>query len=75
MDENFKKLLSCILLFAFLILFWNSFNADMIRREGTQNFVQRTQTVRVVRPIQQQNYNQVYNSDRLKISAVYYSSN
>jgi len=72
-DEDFKKFFGFLLLFAFLILFWDGFKEDMARRYGTQNLAQ--QKTQTTRPVQQKVYRQVYVNNGGGPATVYYIRN
>ena len=72
-DDDFKKFFNYLLIFAFLILFWNGFKADMARRDGTNNLAKnKTNTTQTVQHIQK-TYRQVYVNSYGGTATVYYA--
>lgn len=50
MENSFKEFFTYLMIFGFLLTFWNSFKADMERRDGQRSYANTNQTSgRVVR--------------------------
>jgi hypothetical protein len=74
-DDDFKKFFNYLLIFAFVMMFWNGFKADMAKRDGTNNLVKNKTTTQQVRTVQSvpKTYRQVYvNNNYGGPATVYY---
>ena len=70
-ENPFNKFFGYLLFFAFIMLFWNNFKADMAKRNGTNNLAQnKTKTVQTAQRIV---YRKVYvNNNYGGPATVYY---
>jgi hypothetical protein len=73
MSEDFSKFLSWLIIFAFVIMFWEGFTAEMSRSKNISNVAKYNPTpVTKIVPVQQNVYRQVYVNNLGGPATVYY---
>lgn len=69
-ENPFNKFFGYLMVFAFIMLFWNNFKTDMARRNGTNNLAQNK--MQAVQSTQQIVYRRVYVNNYGGPATVYY---
>lgn len=73
MSEDFSKFFGWLIVFAFVIMFWEGFSSEVSRNKNINNVAKYNPTqVRSASPIQQKTYKRVYINNGIGPATVYY---